>query len=291
MEMKEKIDEIDISILPERMSQIPQPPKKLYIRGELPPNDYIYLSVVGSRNHTRYGKEACEKIISGLRGYPIVIVSGLAVGIDTIAHEAALNANLRTVAFPGSGLKDKVLHPPSSKKLVRRILESGNCLISEYEPNAKAETWFFPQRNRLMAGISSAILIIEAEEKSGTLITARMGTDYNRDVLAVPGQIFSANSIGTNRLIRQGATPITSSEDLLEALGFEPVKSETVRSEILESCSDEEKEVLGLLREPMTRDELIRTINRDASQIQTLLSMMEIKELIKEDFGELHSLI
>ena len=164
---------------------------------------------------------------------------------------------------------------------------NGGCLISEFEPNFVATTYSFPQRNRLMAGISRAVLVVEAEEKSGSLITARMALDYNRDVLAVPGSAFSSNSNGTNWLIKQGATPVINSEDILEALGFEiekPIKSE---KEKYIDCDKNELRVIDLLREPMERDDLIRELKMDTGSANALLSMMELKELIKEEFGEI----
>lgn len=218
-----EIRKLDTKEIPKCLFEIPHPPKELYIRGTLPPKDHIYVCVVGSRKHTQYGKECCEKIIEGLKGQPVVIVSGLALGIDAIAHKAAIKAGLKTVAFPGSGLDDSVLYPRTNFNLAKEILKSGGCLISEFPPDMKAEIWTFAQRNRLMAGISKAVLVIEAEEKSGTLITARMATDYNRDVLAVPGSIFSSTSIGTNKLLALGATPVTSSIDILDVLGFKAI--------------------------------------------------------------------
>jgi DNA processing protein len=275
---------------PKALLEIPQPPKKLYIRGKMPGDDYIYLSVVGSRKYTSYGRDICEKLIGGLKGYPIAIVSGLAIGIDSIAHRAALSAGLVTVSFPGSGLDNSVLHPKSNIKLAQEIVDSGGCLISELDPNWKATIYSFPQRNRLMAGISKAVLIIEAEEKSGTLVTARMALDYNRDVLVVPGSVFSSNSKGANKLIRQGATPITSSEDLLEALGFAIERPQLSDEDKYRDCTQEEGEVIRILREPMERDELIRAMGMDTAKANAILSMMEIKELIKEELGEIRKI-
>ncbi len=272
---------------PKALLEIPQPPKELWIMGELPPKDLIYLCVVGSRRFTSYGKEVCEKIIAGLAGYPIVIVSGLALGMDAIAHKKALVTGLKTLVFPGSGLSYEAMHPKTNILLAKEIVEKGGCLISEFEPNFRATLWGFPMRNRLMAGISKATLIIEAEEKSGTLITARLATEYNRDVLAVPGSVFSPNSKGTNRLIRQGATPVTCAEDVLEALGFEQEKKEDRQARLFEDLSKEEKIVINLLREPMPRDELIRTIKMPIGESNSLLSVMEIKGLIKEELGEI----
>jgi DNA processing protein len=210
---------------PKSLYEIPQVPEKLYIIGEFPEEDLVYLAVVGSRKFTSYGREACEKLLEGLKGYPIGIVSGFALGMDTIAHKKAMELGLKTIVFPGSGLSKNAIHPKANINLMEEVVRKGGCLISEYEEDFKATQWTFPMRNRLMAGISKAILIIEAEEKSGTMITARLATEYNKDVLVIPGNIFSPNSKGTNKLLRLGATPITSSEELLEALGFENKRS------------------------------------------------------------------
>lgn len=275
---------------PSQLLEIPQPPKTLYIRGSMPDPDLTYLAIVGSRNYTSYGKDICEKLIKGLKGYPIVIVSGLALGIDSIAHRTALNVGLKTIAFPGSGLDDKVIYPKTNIFLAKEIIENRGCLISEFEPNFISTLYSFPQRNRLMAGMSKAVLIIEAEEKSGTLITARLALDYNKDVLAVPGSAFSSNSNGTNWLIKQGATPITKSEDILEALGFKIEKPELSDEEKYADCSNEEIMVINLLREPRERDDLIREMKMDIARANALLSIMELKELIKEELSEIRKI-
>ncbi|MBI5139305.1 DNA-protecting protein DprA [Candidatus Nomurabacteria bacterium] len=272
--------------IPKDLREIPQPPKKLYLAGTLPPEGTVCLAVVGSRKCTSYGKDIVRKLISGLQGYPIAIVSGLAVGIDALSHEAALDSKLFAVAFPGSGISEKALSYNQNTKLIKKILDAGGCLISEFEPDTMAAYYTFPMRNRLVAGISKAALIIEAEEKSGTLITARMALDYNREVLAVPGNVTSPNSKGTNRLIKSGATPVTCSEDILEALGFkidESVKQES----LFMDASKEEKEVLEILREPQERDDLIRLMKKSTAEANALLSVMEIKGLIKEELGEI----
>ncbi|HCY17806.1 MAG: protecting protein DprA protein [Candidatus Nomurabacteria bacterium GW2011_GWF2_35_12] len=272
---------------PEALLEIPQPPEELWIIGDLPKDKLIYLCVVGSRKFTSYGRESCEKIIAGLRGYPIAIVSGFALGIDTIAHKKAMQTGLKTIVFPGSGLSDEAMYPKTNVRLMREVVESGGCLISEFEPDFKATQWSFPMRNRLMAGISKAVLIIEAEEKSGTLITARLATEYNRDVLVVPGSVFSSNSKGTNKLIRQGATPVTCAEDVLEALGFEKPKDKEKQATLFSDLSPEEKKVVLLLREAMPRDDLIRAMEMPTPNANAILSIMEIKELIKEEMGEI----
>ena len=279
-----------------QLLEIPQPPKELYIVGQLP-ESHIYVSVVGSRRYTDYGEHCCRELILSLRGKPVAIVSGLAYGIDQIAHRAAMDAKLRTIAIPGSGLDLSALYPRGHTQLAEEILYNGGCLLSEFEPLEKAAPWTFPQRNRIMAGISRAVLIIEAEEKSGTLITARLATEYNRDVLAVPGSIFSATSAGTNFLLRQGATPITCANDLLQALGLleenkmfpfgendkEKVKTTTINRP---DISPEEQEILKLLIiSPISRDEISHRLNRKIHEISATISILEIKGLIQEKFG------
>ncbi len=247
-----------------------------------------YLAVVGARKNSSYGKEAVLKLIGGLRGYPIVIVSGLAIGIDSIAHETALENNLKTVAVPGSGLNEDVLYPASNRNLAKKILQNGGALISEFEPNFRATPYSFPQRNRIMAGISQAVLVIEAEKKSGTLITARLAVDYNRDVLTVPGSIFSKMTEGPHYLIRNGATPITESKDILEALGFATENIPRNLELEMENCSPEEKKILNMLNEPLQKDELIRKVALPPNAVNALISMLEIKGLLSERGGEIH---
>ena len=274
--------------IPADLLEIPQPPKKLYMAGKLPPAGTVCLAVVGSRKATTYGKDAVKKLISGLKGYPIAIVSGLAVGIDSLSHEAALSNDLLAVAFLGTGISEKVFFPPSSLKLAEKIIDAGGCILSEFEPDFKAAYYSFPMRNRLVAGLSKAVLIIEAQEKSGTLITARMSLDYNKDVLAVPGPINSDYSKSTNKLIRQGATPITCSEDILEALGFK-VDKESKQKNLFDDASPGEKNILKILTEPLPRDELIRAMNMPTGEANAVLSIMEIKGLIKEEMGEIRA--
>jgi DNA processing protein len=286
--MKFNLKVLEKNKIPKDLREIPQPPKKLYIAGGLPNEDLVCLAVVGSRKATSYGRDAVKKLISGLKGYPIAIVSGLAVGIDSFAHEAALDAGLFPVAFPGSGISEETLYPISNLRLAEKIITAGGCVVSEFPPEMKAELYTFPMRNRLMAGLSKASLIIEAQEKSGTLITARMALDYNKDVLAVPGPINSDYSKGTNKLIRQGATPITCSDDILEALGFK-VDDESKQKSLFDDASGEEKKILKMLVEPLPRDELIRAMKMPTGRANATLSVMEIKGLIKEELGEIRA--
>ncbi len=283
-----ELNTIEEENIPEMLKEIPDSPPKLYIKGILPNTKTKLLCVVGSRKYTNYGEEVCRTLISGLRGYDIAIVSGLALGIDSIAHRTALEIGLKTIAVPGSGLDESVLYPSTHKNLALKILENGGALISEFEPKFHATPYSFPQRNRIMAGLSHAVLVIEAETKSGTLITSKFATEYNRDVLTVPGSIFSRNSEGPNMLIRLGATPIRSSEDILEALGFK-IDEEPKNLELkYADCSEDEMLVIKILSESMTKDDLIRESKMPISKINIILSIMEIKGLIKESMGEIH---
>lgn len=269
------ISEMSDADFPSLLREIPQPPKSLNFRGNLPPAQIHLLSVVGSRKYTSYGKQVVDELIGGLRGYPVGIVSGLALGIDSLAHEAALSNNLYTLAIPGGGLGDDVIYPATHKRLAFRILEAGGGLLSEYAQDFKATEWSFPQRNRLVAGISRATLLIEAAEKSGTLITARMATDYNRELLVVPGSIFSNTSAGVHQFLKLGATPVTCSKDILDVLGIEEkVVGETSPRQAL---SEAEVKVITILTEPRHRDELIRLLNMDISKAAQLLMMMELQ--------------
>jgi DNA processing protein len=270
-----------------QLREIPQPPKKLYMRGTLPSPETKLLTVVGSRRFSSYGKMACEKIISELEGYDISIVSGLALGIDTIAHRAALKANLHTIAIPGSGLDDEVIYPATNRNLAQEILQSGGALISEYEPDFKATVWSFPRRNRIMAGISDAVLIIESQKKSGTQITARLALDYNKGLFAIPGSIFSEASDGTNLLIKQGAVPITCGDDILDALNIEKKVPENADIETDDTLSDAEVKILIALAEPITKDELLRMALLPIEEISATLTVLEIKGHIQESGGKL----
>ena len=285
-----QIEKITPKKFPPALLEIPQSPKELFVAGKIPdPEKYIFLTIVGSRHYSAYGREVCEKIVSGLAGQPIMIVSGLALGIDTIAHQSALEAGLITVAFPGSGLNQKVLYPSANRRLAEKIIENGGALVSEYQPDQIATLYTFPQRNRLMAGLSRATLIIEAGQKSGTLITARLATEYNRDVLAIPGSVFSPNSYGPNWLIKQGATPITEAEDILKHFSLKQESFDFDSAEKLADLSPSEKKIVELLRiEPLPRDELVFKAKVSASEANTVLSIMEIKGLIKESLGEFH---
>ena len=286
------VRKLDRKEIPEKLLEIPEPPKDLYIRGAMWNPEHKLLCVVGSRAFTPYGKQVVEKLISGLAGQPITIVSGLAMGIDSLAHKSAMDYGLNTIAVPGSGLNDDVLYPVANRKLAKEILEYGGCLLSEFEPDAKSMIHFFPQRNRIMAGLCDAVLIVEAEIKSGTLITARLATEYNRDVLTIPGSIFSATSEGPHMLLKLGATPVRTSEDILDALHIAYLQSDlpACRQEMLRKYKDlskEEKQIIDALSSPISKDDLFNKISIPVSEAQGILMMLEIKGLIKEEFGEI----
>jgi DNA processing protein len=277
------IQKVPVGQFPPLFAEIPEPPKALNYRGVLPPPDMKLLTIVGSRNYTSYGKQCVEELVAGLRGYNIGIVSGLALGIDSIAHEAALKNDLYTLVIPGGGIDDSVLYPASHKKLARRILEAGGCLLSEFEPTFKATKWSFPKRNRLQAGISHATLLIEAAEKSGTLITARLCVDYNRELLVVPGSIFSKQHDGIHQFLKLGATPVTCAKDILAELHIDTsTEPKTIK---LPTLSPEEAAVIKALHEPLPRDELIRSLGMEIQKATQLLMMMELGELVVQDAG------
>ncbi len=266
------------------LAEIPQPPKSLFMRGSLTQaKGTKYITVVGSRNYTSYGKSVCQALIAGLAGYPVTIVSGLAIGIDSIAHRAALDAGLPTIAFPGSGLNWNVLHPAQHRGLAEEILQSGGALVSEFPHDTRGAIWTFPRRNRLKAGLSDMVIIIEAEEKSGTLITARLGTEYNKIVGAVPGTITSPNSKGTNWLIRLGATPITETKDILQELGFAEKPTGDVSAYLM--LNTDEERVLATLNEPKTKEQIMRELDLDPSSANVIFSTLEIKGAITESMG------
>jgi DNA processing protein len=280
------IREIGHEEFPPLLKEIPDKPNRLFCAGSLPEAHEKILTIVGSRRFTPYGKQACEKIISGLAGYPIVIVSGLALGTDSIAHNVALKHRIKTIAVPGSGLSPSVIYPRSHLNLAERIIEEGGGLLSEFPNDFRATLWSFPKRNRIMAGMSHATLVIEASEKSGTLITSRLATEYNRDVCTVPQSIFSQTSAGPHMLMRLGATPITKSEDILEMLGI-PLREQNLENNYAD-LTEAERNICKLLSEPKSRDELIRESRLPAWEINSILVAMELKGIIKESMGEIH---
>ena len=269
---------------PELLHQLPEQakPKQLWIEGDPLPPDALCVAIVGTRKCTSYGKEAAYDIAFELAKQKIVIVSGLAVGIDTVAHEAALDAGGRTIAVLGSGLDPEVRFSFRNHALAERISRSGGALISEYEPRQIATLWTFPQRNRIIAGIAKAVAVIEAREKSGALITARFAAEYNRELFTLPGSIFAETSRGTNLLIAQGAIPISHTRDILTALGM---TKEDAAPHTLDTLSLPEQRAMETLEEPLSLDEIIKRSELPAHEIMTATSMLEIKGLIRNMGG------
>lgn len=287
--------------LPHLLREISDPPKVLYALGNtalLDDPSIKFLCIVGSRRYSSYGHDAVRHIIESLKGQPVAIVSGLALGIDSIAHSTALDLGLPCIAIPGSGLDKDVLYPRTHVDLAESILRHGGLLLSEFEPTTRASPWSFPMRNRIMAGLSHVVLIIEGEEDSGTLITARLALDYNRDVCALPGSIFSETSRGPLGLIKNGATPICSPEDLHRLLGLKtdliledaPEKVEEYIREKIQNCSEEEILLLSKLTEPKTREELLVATGIDLTKLQISISMLEIRGLISEEYGHIRKI-
>ena len=275
------------SEFPAILNEISDPPKQLYLRGDMPAPEKKWLAVVGARACTPYGRQVVEHLIGGLAGYPVVIVSGLAYGIDAEAHKAALKSGLTTVGVPGSGLDWKVLYPKANQGLAREILAAGGALLSEEKPETAAADWTFPKRNRIMVGLSQATLVVEAKEKSGSLITAKLATEYNRELLVVPGSIFSESSRGAHQFLKLGATPATEPADILKALGLADAKPMNLEERT--DLSENEIAVLKLIASPIPRDELIRALDMPTTEVNVLLSAMEIKGLIVESLGVVRS--
>ena len=269
---------------PVAFQQLHRPPKEIYCRGPWIDETHVFITVVGSREPTRYGIDSCKKIISGLRGSGITVVSGMARGIDSIAHQAALDAGLPTIAFPGSGVSDDVLYPKQGLKLAHQIMTAGGSIISPFTPHQPSLPWMFPFRNHLMAALSEITLVIESAEKSGTLITAYAALEYGKTVAAVPGPISSSLSEGTNTLIKNGAQLIQTSNDLLELLGLEQAESHQLDLS-LNLASDERAIMHKLGAEPCTFDQLCHHTGRNPEELLVILSNLEVQGLIDGDGG------
>jgi len=200
---------------PEILKEIPTPPLGIYVKGnkEILKQPSLFIAMVGTRQCTVYGIKAIETILKDLQGYDIVTISGLAYGIDTYIHKYSLQNKLQTIAVLGGGINK--LYPRINQDLANKIIESNGCIISEYEPNAKPEKHYFLERNRIISGLSKGVLIIEASHRSGSLNTARTGLEQNKDIFAIPNSIFAQKGTGTNHLIKEGAKPILSGQDII----------------------------------------------------------------------------
>lgn len=263
---------------PKLLKEIPDPPGIIYIKGKLLPEDEISLAVVGSRKYSNYGKTVTEKLVYPLAKNNLTIVSGLALGIDAFAHQAALDANGRTIGVLGCGL-DQV-YPLTNIRLADKIVKSGGAIISEFPLGTPALRYNFPVRNRIIAGLSLGTLVVECAEGSGSLLTASAAIDYNREVFSVPGEIFSDSSIGTNKLIKMGARVVTDYQDILTELAIDDKTNFSKAREIIADTVEEEI-LLKLLSKPISIDELIKKSKINTNLINTTLIQMELKGKVR----------
>ena len=261
---------------PERLRQIYDAPALLYVRGKLE-NDEWPLAVVGTRKITSYGRIVVPRIVSELARQGIAIISGLAFGVDALAHSVTLENHGRTVAVLGSGIDDRSIYPVPNFELARRIIESGGAVISELPPKTPPLKQNFPHRNRILSGLSLGVLVVEADIASGSLITAKLALDQNRDVFAVPGSILSPVSAGPNNLIKMGAKLITSAADILEALNLSEAMQFVESKKILPDTPNEAKVLAHLNYEPIHVDKLTVLSGLDAPTGGSTLTFMEMK--------------
>lgn len=272
---------------PPRLKQIYDPPALLFVKGELTTEDKYAVAIVGTRRPTNYGKIVTEKLTVELARMGLTIVSGLAYGVDTLAHSHCLHAGGRTVAVLGSGVD--VIYPNENRRLADQVSSNG-ALVSEFPLGAGPDRMNFPKRNRIICGMSLGVLVIEAGEKSGALITAMMALEQNREVFAVPGNIDSPRSIGTNKLLKQGAKLVTSVDDVIEELApqLAPIlkKDELVASDF--DLSDDEKRVIDFLtHEPKHIDFLAKECKQNTSIILSTLLSLELKNRVRQLPGKL----
>ena len=258
------------------VSAIAKPPKKLHFIGKLPENRVETVAIVGTRKPTAYGKEVAHQLAYDLAKHGVIVISGLALGIDSIAHRAALEANGTTLAVLANGV-DKP-YPTSHTNLAREILKSGGALISEYEPGTPPLPHQFLARNRIVSGLADAVIVVEAAQRSGTLSTVNHALEQGKDVFAVPGNITSPLSAGCNALIKQGAQPITSADDVLQILKPQFKKE---HSQIFVDTPTEQT-ILDLLQQGVRDgDELLEKSELNASEFNQTLSMLEIKGIVR----------
>jgi len=265
---------------PALLKEIDDPPPVLYVRGDLSSADEWAVSVVGTRRPTPYGRQVAEEISYQLASNRICVVSGLARGVDAIAHRAAIQAGGRTIAVLACGLD--IVYPPEHAKLAREIMEHG-ALISDYPLGTQPRGDYFPRRNRIMSGVSLGVLVVEGDVKSGALITARLALDQNRDVFAIPGSIFSPQSRGTNAIIQKGEAKLVQTvEDVLEELNLTMVPHQMEMQELMPATDTEAGLLRHITKEPVHIDEVCRQSGLPVSTVSSVLAMMELKGLIKQ---------
>ncbi len=275
-----KIVTYDQAEYPKMLKEIYRPPLGLYVKGNLQNfNTDTNLAIIGSRKATNYGKMVTEKIIKELTAYNINIVSGLAIGIDTCAHTWAINQNLKTLAVIGSGFNH--LFPSINRSLAEQIVGQGGAIISEYPINFEPQKYYFVARNRLISGVSKAVLIVEAQKKSGTLITAKFAEEQNRDILAVPNNIFAQNSFGTNQLIKEGAKLIMCGEDIVDEMGIDKKTDHNDTSSL--NLNRDQKIIIKLFDQfnELSIDDICEHTQLDVSQILTELTILELNGIIR----------
>lgn len=252
-------------------------PKKLYILGKLPEKNIPTIAIVGSRKPTQYGREVTERLAGDLARAGVVVISGLALGIDSIAHRAALEAKGITIAVLANGLD--TIYPRNHQTLAKQIVENDGAILSEYEPGTPPLPFRFLERNRIVSGIADGIVVVEAATRSGTLSTAAHALDQNKEVFAVPGNITSPLSSGCNALIKQGATPVTDTKDILDIIA---PTSKTEQTQFILGDTPEEVDILQLLQSGVRDgDELLQKTNLNPVVFNQTLTMLEIKGVIK----------
>ncbi|MCD6401209.1 MAG: DNA-processing protein DprA [Anaerolineales bacterium] len=267
---------------PQRLKEIPNTPPLLYLKGSLKTEDDWSVAIVGTRRITAYGREVTAQIASTLAHSGVTIVSGLARGIDAVAHTAALDAGGRTIAVLGCGVD--IIYPPENRRLAERIIENG-AILSDYPPGTPPEANNFPPRNRIISGISRAVIVVEAGRKSGALITARFAADQGKDVFAVPGNIFAPQSRGTNHLIQQGAHPLLDPKDVMEVLDMTMVNEQRNVRIVLPASATEAQLYQLLDFEPMHIDEITVKTALPIGEVSSTLALMELKGMVRQVGG------
>ncbi len=268
---------------PELLREIPAAPPLIFLRGRFEPVDRWAVAVVGTRRLSAYGRQVTHELVSGLVRNGITIISGLARGIDAVAHRTALEEGGRTIAVMASGI-DKI-YPPEHRDLAHQIVDGRGVLISDYPLGAEPESAHFPARNRLISGLSLGVLVIEAGEKSGALITSRFALEQNREVFAVPGNINSPNSVGTNKLIQQGGKLVSRVEDILEELNLRMIADQAEAKVILPESAEEAALIAQLSSQPTHIDELGRLTGMPSNLISSTLTIMELKGMVQQVGG------
>jgi DNA processing protein len=264
---------------PKLLKEIRDAPAVIYYRGELNSSEQCF-AIVGTRRFSPYGKQVALEMTGDLAEAGLTIVSGLAPGIDTFAHLATVERKKRTIAVLGTGLDEKSIYPHSNLKLAQRILETGGCLISEYPPGTRGTQFTFPQRNRIISGLSLGILVVEAKERSGALITAEWARKQKRKIFAVPGPIHSLNSRGCHYLIKQGAKLVENTNDILKELNLSLPRATFGYS--LTGKTSEENLILEALKEgPLYIDKIIEKTKLKASEVASTLAILEIKGKVR----------